>query len=48
MKEKQIISNIQKGDIVTLSRLITMCESSLLEEQKIVQRIIAHFYKKKN
>ena len=47
MNEKQIISNIQKGDIVTLSRLITMCESSLLKEQKIAQSIITHFSKKK-
>jgi len=40
MNEKTIIENIQKGDTLSLSKAITLCESTLESEQKIVQNII--------
>ena len=41
MNEKTIIENIQKGDTLALSKAITLCESTLENEQKIAQNIIA-------
>ena len=38
---KKLIKNILKGDISSLSKAITLCESKLESEQKIAQIIIA-------
>ena len=43
---KKLIKNILKGDISSLSKAITLCESKLESEQKIAQIIIAAFSEK--
>ena len=42
MEEKTIITNIKAGDTIALSKVITLCESTLDSEQKIAQNIIAN------
>ena len=42
MEEKTIITNIKAGDTIALSKVITLCESTLESEQKIAQNIIAN------
>ena len=42
MEEKTIIKNIKAGDTIALSKVITLCESTLESEQKIAQNIIAN------
>ena len=42
MEEKTIITNIKAGDTIVLSKVITLCESTLDSEQKIAQNIIAN------
>ena len=42
MEEKSLIKKILAGDIIALSRAITLCESTLEKEQKIAQNILAN------
>ena len=42
MEDKTIITNIKAGDTIALSKVITLCESTLESEQKIAQNIIAN------
>ena len=42
MEGKTIITNIKAGDTIALSKVITLCESTLDSEQKIAQNIIAN------
>ena len=42
MEEKSLIKKILAGDIIALSKVITLCESTLEKEQKIAQNIIAN------
>ena len=46
MEEKTIITNIKAGDTIALSKVITLCESTLESEQKIAQNIIANLSEK--
>ncbi len=46
MEEKTIITNIKTGDTIALSKVITLCESTLESEQKIAQNIIANLSEK--
>ena len=43
---KKLIKNILKGDISSLSKAITLCESKLESEQKIAQNIITNLSEK--
>ena len=42
MEKETIITNIKAGDTIALSKVITLCESTLENEQKIAQNIIAN------
>ena len=42
MEEKTIIKNIKAGDTIALSKVITLCESTLESEQNIAQNIISN------
>ena len=46
MEEKTIITNIKASDTIALSKVITLCESTLESEQKIAQNIIANLSEK--
>ncbi len=46
MEEKTIITNIKAGDTIALSKIITLCESTLESEQKIAQNIITNLSEK--
>ncbi len=46
MEKKTIIKNIKAGDTIALSKVITLCESTLENEQKIAQNIIANLSRK--
>ena len=46
MEEKTIITNIKAGDTIALSKVITLCESTLESEQKIAQNIITNLSEK--
>ena len=46
MEEKTIITNIKAGDTIVLSKVITLCESTLESEQKIAQNIITNLSEK--
>ncbi|MEE2699747.1 MAG: methylmalonyl Co-A mutase-associated GTPase MeaB [Bacteroidota bacterium] len=47
MEERSLIEKIKDGDNVALSKAITLCESTLENEQKVAQKIIASFADKK-
>jgi len=48
MEQNQLIEKIKAGDTASLSKAITLCESTLKSDQKIAQKIIAAFANKEN